>query len=240
MRRTISILSTLLLAAGTASHGARIPIDACGATVGTGDVGVLAADLVCPPDVTGVTLAAGAKLLLGGHSITGGYHGVHVTDGVTRRASAVRGPGALQGAARCGVATTHPIELRDVTLQGNGECGILNAENDSMKLRAVTIAGNAGDGIWLSLLSAGLGDGNVKANGLEIVGNTGVAAYFSTPGKYALKNFLIRDNGGGLVVLGPKVGTLSRGEILTHSCDLVTSTPPLERGLVRIGTRCAP
>ena len=157
-----------------------------------------------------------------------------------RRRASIVGPGTLRDAARCGIATSQRLKVLDVLIEGNGECGILNGDNKSLTLRDVDIVGNAGEGIAGNLLSAGLGDGRFSANHLEVRDNDGIAIRLFAPGKYKIRNFVIRDNAGGLVVQGSKPGILANGEILTHVCDLVAFIPPRQQGRVAIGTRCAP
>ena len=203
-------VQSVCLFLSAAVHATTIPIDACGVLVGPGDVGVLTADLVCATDENAVTLDDGAKLLLQGHSVSGGTHGVAVLVG--RRRASIAGPGTLQGAARCGIGTSQRLKVRDVLIEGNGECGILNPDNMSLTLREVRIIGNAGEGIAGNLLSAGLGDGRVSANHLEVRDNEGIGVRLFAPGRYRLRNFVIRDNSGGLLVHGAKPGGLANGE----------------------------
>jgi hypothetical protein len=77
-------------------------ITTCEQYVPGGTTGVLQVDLDCPDAYPGaVLMGTGAKLLLNGHSITGGAAG---TDGVGRYA--VFGPGEIVGSGGfCGIHT---------------------------------------------------------------------------------------------------------------------------------------
>jgi hypothetical protein len=136
-------------------------ITTCGQYVPGGTTGVLQADLDCPTDsgLAAVLMGGGAKLLLNGHTITGGTGG---TVGVGRYA--VLGPGEIVGSANsCGISTstysgpggaTHygpgTLRVRDVIVR-DGACGIAGAAG---MLDNVTVTGHTFFGIYLGRLRA--------------------------------------------------------------------------------------
>lgn len=241
MKTSLRGMALALLLANSAA-AATIQIDSCGVTVPSRDVGVLAVNLNCPADQNGVILEPGARLILNGRSIAGGYHAVHAPGDSTNKRTRIRGPGTLENAARCGVAMSQSMDIRDVLIRGNSECGIMNARNESLKLVRVYINDNRGDGIYMSIVKQGLGKGIFRANELHVSHNDGLGIQlYSPPGNYRLSNFSVRHNGrGGISIGGRRPGLFAWGWIESHQCDLTTSAgaEPLMRGQVVIGTRC--
>lgn len=193
--RTASTLAPLLLVVATAAHS--VDITTCFQTVPTGEVGVLQADLDCGDGSGGpnVTVERGARLLLNGHTISGGVYGI--ATGEAPGAVKIEGPGEIAGVANggdqgCGIVTFTKAIVRDVVVR-NSRCGIFRPNNYPIRIKDLTLQDNELDGILSNAEEPG--NGRIIADRLIADGNGGIA--IRVPGKLVLRDSTITGNGVG-------------------------------------------
>jgi hypothetical protein len=133
-----------LLASGSATFADDVVVTECGEIVAAGRTAYLLEDLDCRGSGTeGVILSHRARLVLGGHTITGDPAEVASSgaplQGVrceTGSVCSIDGPGAIVGFSASGVAGTR-VRVRDVWIGDNAKAGVSAFEN--VKLRDVVI-----------------------------------------------------------------------------------------------------
>ena len=148
-----------------------VTIEACGETVAAGRTAYLLADLDCRGTGSeGIVLANRARLVLGGHTITGdpeersadgrSLQGVRCEAGSI---CTIDGPGAVVGFSASGVAGTR-VRIRDVYIAGNAVAGISAFEN--VRLHGVAIADNGALGVHAG--------GRVRADASDLASQPGI------------------------------------------------------------------
>jgi Right handed beta helix region len=194
------LLISLVVAALAAPAAHAYDVTTCYQTVPSGQTGVLQNDIVCDGSMgPNVNVGRHAKLLLNGHSISGGYIGIATDPGNIGRAQ-IRGPGEIFGVTGgggpfgCAISTAGKASISDVTLHDN-DCGITRVYNFSMKLDGVTITNNATDGIRIyGPLPSGPGKGQLTGRNLTVTMNGGGGIF--NDGTLNLRDSTISGNGG--------------------------------------------
>ena len=125
----------------TLASAGTVPVTTCGQFVGSGDVGVLQADLLCPPSGVGVSLDPNAGLQLNGHRISGAMIGVYTHAGRTD----IQGPGVIRDAVEVGVYAPnnegrHTVRIHgDVDLKGHGISAISLGQSNKVNLQLTDV-----------------------------------------------------------------------------------------------------
>lgn len=192
------------------------------------ETAILQTDLVCADNGSNVRLGRGSKLLMNGHSISGGDVGISTTPGTSSRALII-GPGEITGAVGsptgCAIAASSRVTIENVSLHDNG-CGILSIYDFAMKLDGVTITNNAGKGITSQLGNTvsgiGPGKGQIDGRNLTVSGNgsDGIEGF----GKLTLRDSTISGNGGAGVRSHGRAFTLNNVTITGNTGAGVAST----------------
>jgi hypothetical protein len=226
MPRSLVLAAVAVLA--SAATASAFDVTACYQTVPSHETGILRVDLVC--DGTGgpdVTLGRGARLEMGGHSISGGSIGV-ATDPGSSKAEIV-GPGEISGADGdpfgCGIAPSSRVVVQNVSLHDNRR-GIVSVYDFPMDLDTVTIVDNAVEGIasYFGNLGSPIGPGNglITGRNLTITGNgdDGIEAY----GRLDLRESDVSDNGAAGIVSQGRTYTLQHVTVTNNATAGIVST----------------
>lgn len=192
---TTALLASTLLAATASAAPPPIPVTVCGQVVPARALAVLASDLDCTGENTGVSLGRGAKLSLGGFTLSNGFNNVECSDSCT-----VTGPGSIAG-GQTGVVGGKKVVVSGVTISGAAVYGV---SSDLVELQGSTVTDSAFFGVSAnraaritgSTISGGFGGvsaGRAIVKSSTIAGDTfGISASL-----LSLKNGSSVASGGG-------------------------------------------
>lgn len=189
MKRTFAtLLCSMSIALPAVVSAATVVVSSCPTTVGMGDTGVLQGDLDCSvAELSGnIVLERGAKLDLGGHTLTVNANGVIVRCKSTCEIRNGALVGTVNGYAAVNVATGGRITVRNVDISGMNVA--INALDGSVKAIDSSLAGTQ----W--------GIASAKKVSLK-----NVSAQTSTPGGYCIG----ATNEEGSMVSGTTVNLIS-------------------------------
>lgn len=166
---SVLIPALLVATSALAAPPAPTPITSCGQTVPTRGRAVLAADLDCTGEPLGVILFRGARLALGGFTLSGADVGVQCSGGCT-----VTGPGTISN-NRIGVVGLAAVVVRDVVLSGFTVMGV-DAET-ALRVSGSTVTGAAlyalsGHTVKVENSSISSSFGGVSADHARVRGST--------------------------------------------------------------------
>jgi len=194
--KTSFLTVAAVLAAATVARA--FDITTCYQTVQRGEEGVLQADLAC--DGSGgpnVDVERGGKLLLNGHTISGGYLGIATGHGAGGKA-VIEGPGEITGASGdgnpygCGISALSKTVVRNVSIRGN-RCGISSYYEFTVTLEGVQVTENTDDGV--STAGSGPGGGRIKAEDTTVSNNGGTGIL--SPSIVTGRSLTVVGNGAG-------------------------------------------
>lgn len=194
MRR--SYVAAVIATFVSLSRAQAFDVTECYQDVPDRETAILQTNLVCADNGPNLTLGRGAKLLMNGHSISGGDVGILTTPGHSNRAVII-GPGEITGAVGlptgCAIVASTKVTIENVSLHDNG-CGILSVYDSAMTLNGVTISNNAGKGITSQNGGNGPGKGHITGRNLTVSanGSDGIEGF----GKLTLRDSTISGNGG--------------------------------------------
>ena len=218
LRIAVAIAGGYMLCGVSAYAAQLVPIDSCYQQIHQHEIGVLTQDLDCTnaggsgPDIS---LEAGAKLQLGGYTITGGTIGIGVDAG--KHKTVITGPGAITGQVGsgpvegCGLATGTSTIVENVEIYGSW-CGIVASYTPPLKLKSVNVHDCDADGITYAI-PVDKGKIKMTESVIENNGGYGVDAYT----RLTMKAVQVLDNTTG----GAQAGT-----ILTARSSTLTGNGP--------------
>ncbi len=250
----LTVALGIIVAATCAS---AVDISSCGQALGEHEVGVLVADLSCPPATRGITMASGTTLDLNGHSIEAPDGWAIWCEAAAR--CTVIGNGATIRNSRTGVylqirarLTMNDVQIQDCHVGVGSEDWNNGGTGSHARLTEVTVTGSTGAALNVGRLFLehvaltdnpgsgiyGVITNKVKAFDLTITGNAyseacqingcqGVRA-----GKFLARDVVITDNAGiGVNARLVRVhgGVISNNIRALVRKDIVSSRAPMLR-----------
>ncbi len=235
-----NILWGALAALAISGVASAMDITAPGVTVPSGQTGVLQADLICPPNTSGISLEDRSRLDLNGHVVEC-FITTHTTE---RRDVKIKGPGTIRNAG-IGLGPGKVL-ISNLTIQDAPTWSIRGAwsafeEPTTVIAKRVTCTGPAMSHISSSMIRAinvtvsgasgnGIEGGTVSGSHIQANDN-GYSGIFSSAGKMRLTHVTATGNGCGGVFgfeVALRVGQVTGNAVGDPTCaDIYSGAQPM-------------